>query len=74
MVGALIEVKSVLLTLRQIYFLRCSPLKRIVVFDLEADLFLAVLSFLVKSIFLDLEARVLFPLVAGALICVKSVL
>ena len=33
MVGALIKVKSVLWTSRQIYFLRCSPLKRIVVFE-----------------------------------------
>ena len=51
----------------------CSLVGEVVVFDLEANLFLQC-SPVVKSIFLDLEARVLFPLVAGALICVKSVL
>ena len=40
----------------------CSLVGKVVVFDLEADLFLTVLSFLVKSIFWTSRHEFLFPL------------
>ena len=45
----------------------CSHVGEVVVFDLEANLFFTVLSLVVKSIFLDLEARVFVSLIADAL-------